>query len=577
MTTLEGAVAHGSMGRSSFNDLPVIRLARLGRWVADRGWVHVLLLTAVAGCVFPFVWMFGASIKTDEELGQGNVMPSLPVFRDHSPYVREERAVTRPDDVTASRFAAALPPLLEVTKAVTASALPSHLPPLVDADDWATSAATALLERTVARMPRDVWAQSDDVVLDKYRSLLTLESATAAVSDQLSRLEASGLSLVAVDGRVFPVASGDDASGWRFESGRALLTPFEGALRIDYQFASSSDAPIVLVREFALPDGLAASDIQKVVLAVRSDDSWHRVDASLEVGGARWVSTRSKYLVQNREQSVSFQLPSFDDTTTRARTWIPLRAEGTSDRVGVARLAVTVSPTSRARAILAKVERNYLRAFDSVPFLQYMLNSLLLVGLTTAGALFSSAFVAYAFARLEWPGRGAALVVLLATMMVPPQVTMVPSFVVWQKLGWYNTLNPMWVPAWFGIAFFIFLMIQHMKTIPRELEEAARIDGVGIVQTWWYVIVPQVKPTLAAIAVLSFLGAWNEFMGPLIYLRDQAKFPLSLGLFGMRIDQGADWSMLMAANMLMTLPPIAVFFCFQRYFVEGLTVTGMKG
>jgi len=151
------------------------------------------------------------------------------------------------------------------------------------------------------------------------------------------------------------------------------------------------------------------------------------------------------------------------------------------------------------------------------------------------------------------------------------------SFLVWRGLGWYNTLNPLWVPAWFGSAFFIFLMIQHMKTIPRELEEAARIDGLGIVQTWWYVIVPQLKPTLAAIAIMSFLGAWNEFMGPLIYLRDQARFPLSLGLFGMRLDQGADWSMLMAANMLMTLPSIVVFFGFQRYFIEGLTVTGIKG
>jgi multiple sugar transport system permease protein len=117
-----------------------------------------------------------------------------------------------------------------------------------------------------------------------------------------------------------------------------------------------------------------------------------------------------------------------------------------------------------------------------------------------------------------------------------------------------------------------------MKTIPKELEEAARIDGLNVVQTWWYVIVPQLKPTLAAIAIMSFLGAWNDFLGPLIYLRDQSKFPLSLGLFGMRImDASPDWSMLMAGNMLMTLPSIAVFFAFQRYFIEGMTVSGMKG
>jgi multiple sugar transport system permease protein len=240
-------------------------------------------------------------------------------------------------------------------------------------------------------------------------------------------------------------------------------------------------------------------------------------------------------------------------------------------------VTLRLSPSSQLGAIAAKTANNYVRMFDSVPFLLYLGNSLLLVVLTVAGAIFSSAFVAYAFARLEWPGRAAALLLLLSTMMVPPQVTMIPSFLVWRSLGWYNTLNPMWVPAWFGNAFFIFLMVQHMKTIPRELEEAARIDGLNVMQTWWYIIVPQLKPTLAAIAIMSFLGAWNEFMGPLIYLRDQSKFPLSLGLFGMRLDYGVDWPILMAATVLMSVPTILVFFRFQRYFIEGVTVTGMKG
>ncbi|MGN6627058.1 MAG: carbohydrate ABC transporter permease, partial [Tepidisphaeraceae bacterium] len=144
-------------------------------------------------------------------------------------------------------------------------------------------------------------------------------------------------------------------------------------------------------------------------------------------------------------------------------------------------------------------------------------------------------------------------------------------------LGWYNTLNPLWVGAWLGNAFFIFLMVQHMRTIPKELDEAARIDGMNALQTWWYVIMPQVKPTLASIAILTFMGAWNEFMGPLIMLRDQSKFPLSLGLFSMRLDAGTDWPLIMAGNLMMTLPVIVIFFIFQRYFIEGVTVTGMKG
>jgi multiple sugar transport system permease protein len=157
---------------------------------------------------------------------------------------------------------------------------------------------------------------------------------------------------------------------------------------------------------------------------------------------------------------------------------------------------------------------------------------------------------------------------------------MIPSFMIWKSIGWYNTLNPLWVPSWLGTAFFIFLMVQHMKTIPRDLEEAARIDGLNAIQTWYYIILPLVKPAAAAIAIMTVMGAWNEFMGPLIYLRDQGKFPLSLGLFSIRTDQSSganDWTLIMAGNILMTLPLILMFVMFQKYFVQGMTMSGMKG
>jgi multiple sugar transport system permease protein len=574
MTTLERVMARRADSSSSRGSQP--RWQRFGRWVAAKGWVHVLLLTGLSICVYPLIWMFLTSIKTDDDLSQNEFFPSIPVFRDHSPYVRNAVAVSRIADVSPSRFSEVLPRLEELTSFVVLSNLPKPVPTSIDPLRWAASAASVLLNRTLAQLPKQVWDDRAEVVAERYGELLTPDAIAAAFGDQLSRLELSGLTLRTQDGRLFKLAAGAGSAGWRVQSGTSSLAPIGDAVRLDYRF-DATDRPILLVCEFDLPDKVEPSDIHKLVLSGRDENSRHGVNALLDVGGTHWRSTRTTYLAQNRVQSMSFQPPTFDDTTVRARTWVPLRADGPSDRTRNARLTLVLSPSSTFRAITAKVQRNYLRAFDSVPFLQYVGNSLLLVGLTIAGALFSSAFVAYAFARLAWPGRGLALVLLLSTMMVPSQVTMIPSFLIWRRLGWYNTLNPLWVPAWFGSAFFIFLMIQHMKTIPRELEEAARIDGLGIVQTWWYVIVPQLKPTLAAIAIMSFLGAWNEFMGPLIYLRDQSKFPLSLGLFGMRLDSGADWSMLMAANMLMTLPSIVVFFGFQRYFIEGLTVSGMKG
>jgi len=555
-----------------------LTVRRAGRWIAAKGWVHVLLLTAIAVCLYPFVWMFMTSIKTDEELSAASMAPAIPTFQKESPYVRSEVKVERPEDAPVALFSAVVPALRDMARSATYAGLPSG-PASIDRAAWASSSASVLLNRTISRMPKQVWTQDAPAVLEQYRQLLTPDAVGAAIADQLSRFELSALTLRTLDGHTMSLASGSEMTDrFRVESGTASLVGTEAGGRLDYVFRSGSDEPVVLVHDFMLPAGVESTAIHKLTLSLRADDSWHRVTATLDVGHTHWESTKPTYLAQNRAMSISFQPPSFDDTTIRARTWVPLIAEGASDRDRNARLRIILSPSSTFRATVGKVMRNYLRAFNSVPFFQYVGNSLILVGLTIAGALFSSAFVAYAFARLHWPGRSVALVILLSTMMIPSQVTMIPSFLVWRGLGWYNTLNPLWVPAWLGSAFFIFLMVQHMKTIPKELEEAARIDGLNVVQTWWYVIVPQLKPTLAAIAIMSFLGAWNDFLGPLIYLRDQSKFPLSLGLFGMRImDASPDWSMLMAGNMLMTLPSILVFFAFQRYFIEGMTVSGMKG
>jgi multiple sugar transport system permease protein len=555
---------------------------RFGHWVADKGWIHVLLLTGVAICVYPFVWMLLMSIKTDEELAESKASSSLPSFREHSPYVRERALIERPEDVSAAQWSALEGALWELTLSAVGPNLPSQMPPSVDRLDWTSSAASMLMRRVLPRMPRQIWLEDSAAVLQEYRQFLTPELIGAAISNQLARVELSALTLHALDGRQFKLVGGAEMGArLRVESGTGALDARGDVTWLDYAFRSSNDPPVVLVHDFTLPPGVGASDIHKLVLALRADASWNRIDATLDVGGVHWESTQPTYLGQNRGRSISFQPPTFDDTKIRAQTWVPLAARGSSDRHAEARARIILSPSSTPRAIWGKFVANYLRVFRWVPFLRYAGNSLLVAALTMLGAMFSSAFVAYAFARLHWPGRGVALGVLLSTMMIPSQVTMIPSFLLFRGLGWYNTLNPLWVPAWFGNAFFIFLMVQQMKTLPRELEEAARIDGLGMVQTWWYIIMPLVKPTLAAISIMSFLGAWNEFLSPLIYLRDPAKFPLSLGLYGMRADQGAiedlDWSMIMAANVLLTAPAVFVFFVFQRYFIEGMTVSGMKG
>ena len=194
------------------------------------------------------------------------------------------------------------------------------------------------------------------------------------------------------------------------------------------------------------------------------------------------------------------------------------------------------------------------------------------------GAVISNSLIAYGFARLRWPGRDIFFAITLATMMIPFPVLMVPMFGLFRELGWVGTFLPLWVPACFGSAFSIFLLRQFFLTIPRELSDAAVVDGCSEFQVFRHIIVPLAKPALAVVALFQFLFTWNDFLGPLIYLTDQRMFTLSLGLqFYQSQHGGTEWHLLMAASTIIVLPIIVLFFFTQRTFIQGVAVTGMKG
>lgn len=222
---------------------------------------------------------------------------------------------------------------------------------------------------------------------------------------------------------------------------------------------------------------------------------------------------------------------------------------------------------------------NFREAFSNpyLPFNIFFRNTMILeVGMIT-GRLISCVLVAYGFARLEAPGKNLIFTVLLSTLMLPGAVTQIPKFILFNQLGWVNTFLPLIVPAWFGEAYAIFLMRQFFMTIPRELEEAARIDGANIAQIILNVIVPLSIPVLAVITVLSFKDIWNDFFTPLLYLNDLTKYTLAVGLAYFNGQFDVQMNLLMAASVVLALPLIVVFFIAQRAFVEGITVTGLAG
>jgi len=221
---------------------------------------------------------------------------------------------------------------------------------------------------------------------------------------------------------------------------------------------------------------------------------------------------------------------------------------------------------------------NYTRALTEIPVLLYARNTVFITILCIVGYLVSGSMVAYAFSRLRWPGRDAWFLVMLSTMMLPPQVTIVPSFVIFRQLGWINTYYPLIVPAFLsGWPFFIFLMRQFFLTIPQDLAEAAKIDGASHFMVYRTIMLPLAKPALATVAIFAFFLHWNDFFGPLIYLTEDSKFTLALGLMTFAAKHQNEWSQLMAVSIVMLLPSLVVFFLCQRYFVEGIATTGSKG
>jgi multiple sugar transport system permease protein len=215
--------------------------------------------------------------------------------------------------------------------------------------------------------------------------------------------------------------------------------------------------------------------------------------------------------------------------------------------------------------------QNYANAFGTAPLLEYGKNTLIVTVFSVLGALCSNTLVAYGFSRIRWRGREFLFVVTLATLMLPFQVTMVPLFIMFSRLHWTNTFLPLIVPCFFGNAFYIFLLRQFFLGIPRELSEAARIEGASELQIIWHIILPLARPALFTVALFQFLFSWNDFLGPLIYLNDQSKFTLALGLANMQSAIGlSDFGMIMAAAAVTVAPVILLFIFTQRYFIEGI-------
>ena len=533
--------------------------------------IYVLLFAGSLLFAWPFIWMVGTSTKLEREVlsNRSSVLPEQPIPRSKSPYLDDRM------------FAHADGPHRDEAIAILEEQLRSHVwPPQVDPEIARQQVARGIYERLLVLIPYERWSDSGE----QLRAALTAAIAPDLIDSvfgQLRRVFLIGqLRARSAELQEDELVSGSDAATKWIVAGPGALSQKADASEFSYDF--SSESKVTLSQTFTT--SFPIERLRRLQFYFQPDDSWHALRMTVEKLGHRFVSERGVYLADHHWQVANWQEPSADDSLTKIKTWTLLKNAGQSAIHGPNEIRITLElhRTGVMGAWLAKIWRNYRLTLDYIPFWRYVGTGLFLVILNLIGTLFSCSLAAYAFARLQWPGRGICFAALLGTMMIPAQVTMIPQFLIMQKLGWYNTLKPLWVMSFFGSAFSIFLLREFLKGIPRDLEDAARLDGCGFLRIYWHIMLPLVRPTLAVIAIFTFLATWNDFMGPLIYLSDQRLYPLSFGLYAFQIQSlqpgtSAGIGMLMAGSLLMMLPVIAIFFFAQRYFLQGITLTGMKG
>jgi len=548
--------------------------------IARKLGLHGALLAGSVLFAFPFVWLLSTSAKVPDEMYPPRWVPQVPDGVVESPYfgIRLNERPVKPALVSDEDWDRVSREAMEAITAATTQ-LAAELPDFFDPHLTNAVLAEGIYGRLVRRAPDEVFSRSTGDAAAWFAGSVDTDLVREVFDAVYRRVLVSTVTLHGWDLAV-EHPTGDTDFEWQVVDGDAELVRRDtGLLRpgqeVRYSFAKDRSFTL----QTTVPLQMDLSNFRKVVVGNHGDRSWHPIHATVEVGGRKYESADRAFAGADQWQDLTWQFPSADDDSIKLKNWLRLEDTGPSDVTDphTVRVSLEYSHAPRVLAAWYKYTHNYREAFRMAPVDKYAWNSVFLVVLNVLGQILGSSLVAYAFARLQWPARDFCFVLVLATLMIPPQVTMIPVFLIFKELGWYNTLRPLWVMSLFGSAFYIFLLRQFMLGIPKDLEDSARIDGCGYFGIFWRIILPLVKPALATIGIFTFLTVWNDFMGPLIYLSDQRLYPLSLGLFSLQVMNVNAHGILMAASVLMTLPVMVLFFAAQRQFIQGVTLTGLKG
>ena len=558
-----------------------------------RGIGYLLLVGAAFCTMIPMLWLLTSSFKTASEIFAVPIQwfPNLPPRVAASPYIVKDAypKIEKPMAVDEAAWGSLYPQLTQIiwSEAQTHIAANAKFANYVSSEGLKTEIVEGLWQQLVAGLSDEVWSGTTDSVTASVRDAIIPEAVDTIWGAVYREVAVGRLQIEDLDFNRTPI----EGVNWAAGTGTRIRTSddLQTAADLSYDFQDSDTVRMTATVSSPIP----IERIRRITLPVRGDASYHRLSLTVSVpqsgmntrstnNGLTYQPTRSFVLGSAlwtdsvwRLHGIPGELESSHITMEKVETNLASQAAVETGNGTQLFLQLTIHQPAYLSIVWDKFTSNYRNLWKTVPYNRYFVNSIFIATASTLLTLFFCSLGGYAFAKYQFRGQKILFGILLASMMVPFQVLLVPLFGLMYDIGWLNSYKAIIIPFSVG-AFGVFLMRQFIVTIPSELLDAARIDGCSEFGIYYRVVLPIIKPALGALTIYSFLGSWNGYLWPLIILRDEAKYTLPIGLANLVGIYRQDYGMLMAGTLLSLMPIVILFLAMQREFVQGITLGGVK-
>ena len=554
-----------------------------------RGIGYLLLVGAAFCTMIPLLWLLTSSFKTANEIFAVPIQwfPSFPPRVAASPYIVENayRNIEKPEAVDETAWQTLAPKLTQVIweKAKAHIAANAQLANYVPSEELQTEIIEGLWQQLVVSLPEEVWDGTTTSIVTAVQETIIPEAVDTIWSSIYREVVVGTLQIEDLDFNRPPIES----VRWEAETGTRVRTSEDSQTAANLSYEFQDDKTVRLIATLSSP--IPVERIRRIILPVRGDASYHHLDLTASVlqpaGETRSTTYQPKHpfilgsaLWKNvvwRLHGIPGELESSHITMQQVETNITTQAAAETGTGSQLFLQLTIHQPAYLSIVWDKFTSNYRNLWKTVPYNRYFINSVFIATASTLLTLFFCSLGGYAFAKYRFRGQKVLFGILLASMMIPFQVLLVPLFGLMYNIGWLNSYKAIVIPFSVG-AFGVFLMRQFIVTIPSELLDAARIDGCSEFGIYYRIVLPIIKPALGALTIYSFLGSWNNYLWPLIILRDESKYTLPIGLANLVGIYRQDYGMLMAGTLLSLMPIVLLFLAMQREFVQGITLGGVK-